>query len=78
MVAPYRVEKGTFRPDKPRQWESKGVPLRILQGHRSYALHPDGARVAIPPLSEAEKVGQTHVTLFLNVFDHLRRIAPGQ
>jgi serine/threonine-protein kinase len=78
MVAPYRVEKGTIRFDKPRQWEAKGVPLRILEGHRSYALNPDGARVAIPPLSDAEKAGQTHVTLFLNVFDHLRRIAPGQ
>jgi serine/threonine-protein kinase len=77
MVAPYRVEKGTFRLDKPHQWEAKGVPLRILAGHRSYALHPDGARVAIPPLSETENFGQTHVTLFLNVFDHLRRIAPG-
>jgi serine/threonine-protein kinase len=78
MVAPYRVEKGTIHFDKPHQWEAKGVALRVLEGHRSYALHPDGARVAIPPLSEAEKVGQTHVTLFLNVFDHLRRIAPGQ
>ena len=77
MVAPYRVEKDTFRLDKPRQWEAKGVPLRILEGHRSYALHPDGARVAKVPLPEDEEVGQTHVTLFLNFFD-LRRIAPGR
>ena len=77
MVAPYRVEKDTFRPGKPRQWEAKGVPLRILEGHRNYALHPEGARVAIAPLTEGEEVGQTHVTLFQNFFDHLRRIAPG-
>ena len=76
MVAPYRVEKETFRPDKPRRWEAKGVPLRILEGHRSYALHRDGARVAIAPPPEGEEVGQTHVTLFLNFLDHLRRIAP--
>ena len=78
MVAPYRVEKDTFRPDKPRQWEAKGVPLRLLSGHRNYALHRDGARVAIAPPPEGEEVGQTHVTLFLNFFDHLRRIAPAQ
>ena len=77
MVAPYRVEKETFRPDRPRQWEAKGVPLRILEGQRIYALHPEGARVAIPPPPEDEEVGQTHVTLLLNFFDHLRRIAPG-
>ena len=78
MVAPYRVEKDTFRPDKPRQWEAKGVPLRILEGRRSYALHPDGALVAIPPLTEDEGAGQTHVTLFQNFFDDLRRIASGR
>jgi len=78
MVAPYRVEKDAFRPDKPRPWEAKGVPLRLLTDHRSYALHPDGARVAIPPLSEREEVGDPHVTLLLNFFDQLRRIAPPQ
>jgi WD40 repeat protein len=78
MVAPYRVEKDAFRPDKPRPWEAKGVPLRILTDHRSYALHPDGARVAIPPLQEREEVGHRHVTLLLNFFDQLRRIAPPQ
>ena len=57
MVAPYRVEKDTFRPDKPRQWEAKGVPLES-PGHRSYALHPEGARVAIPPLTEDEGSGR--------------------
>ena len=77
MVAPYRVEKDTFRPGKPRQWEARGVPLRLLAGHRNYALHPEGARVAIAPPPEGEDVGQTHVTLFQNFFDHLRRIAPG-
>ena len=78
MVAPYRVEKDTFRPGRPRQWEAKGVPLRILEGHRNYALHPEGARVAIAPPPEGEDLAQTHVTLFLNFFDHLRRIAPGR
>jgi serine/threonine-protein kinase len=77
-VASYRVEKGRFRPDTPRRWESKGVLLPILSGHTSYALHPDGARVAIPPPPEDEQVEQTHVTLILNFFDHLRHIAPAQ
>ena len=41
-----------------------------------YALHPDGIRVAIAPLSEDDAVAPRHLTFFLNLFDELRRIAP--
>jgi DNA-binding winged helix-turn-helix (wHTH) protein/Tol biopolymer transport system component len=78
MVAPYRVENNSFRPDKPLPWAKLGVALRILNGQRNYALHPDGVRVAIAPPPEGEDVGQTHVTLVFNFFDELRRIAPAK
>ena len=78
MVAPYRVEKGSFRPGKPLPWAERGPVLRDLNGQRLYALHPDGVRVALAPPSEREAVGQSHLTLVLNFFDELRRIAPGQ
>jgi DNA-binding winged helix-turn-helix (wHTH) protein/Tol biopolymer transport system component len=78
MVAPYRVENNSFRPDKPLPWAKLGVALRLLNGQRSYALHPDGVRVAIAPPPEGEGVGQTHVTLVFNFFDELRRIAPAK
>jgi serine/threonine protein kinase/Tol biopolymer transport system component len=78
MVAPYRVENDSFRPEKPRLWAERGSALRLVLGQRIYALHPDGVRVAIAPPSEGEAVGQNHLTLVLNFFDELRRIAPGQ
>ena len=78
MVARYRVENDTFRPGIPRPWAEPGSALRELAGQRIYALHPDGIRVAIAPPSEGEAVGPNHLTLVLNFFDELRRIAPGQ
>ena len=76
MVARYRVEKDSFVVDKPRLWAERGPGVRQLLGSRMYALHPDGVRVAIAPLSEAETVAPTHLTFVLNLFDELRRISP--
>jgi hypothetical protein len=78
MVAPYRVEHESFRPAKPWPWAERGPALREIAGQRIYALHPDGVRVAIAPPSEGEAVGPNHLTLVLNFFEELRRIAPGQ
>ena len=73
MVAPYRVENGSFRAETPRPWAEREVPLRHLLGQRDYALHPDGTRVAIAPPDEGERV---HITLIFNFLEELRRIAP--
>jgi hypothetical protein len=75
VVAPYVVEAGAFRAGKPQPWAPRGS-LRNLLDERIYALHPDGIRVAIAPPDEDEDVAQNHVTLVLNFFDELRRIAP--
>jgi len=71
MVAAYTVEGDSFRAEKPRVWSPGLVPPRI------YDLHPDGERVAVLMVSwdEAE-ARRDHVTLILNFFDELRRVAP--
>lgn len=77
-VAPYRVEHNSFRVEKPRPWAERGVPLRMVLGDRSFALHPDGARVAIAPPSERETATRVHLTFVSNLFEHLRAVAPPQ
>jgi len=70
LVAAYTVEGESFRAEKPRVWSTGLVPLRV--GGRTYDLHPDGERIAVLKASgEAD-----HVTLIVNFFDELRRIAP--
>jgi Tol biopolymer transport system component len=76
MVARYRVDNGSFLVDKPRPWAERAARVRQKLGSRMYALHPDGLRVAIAPLSEDDAVASTHLTFFFNFFDELRRIAP--
>jgi serine/threonine-protein kinase len=70
LVAGYTVEGDSFHAEKPRVWSPGLVPLG--GSDRSYDLHPDGGRVAVLKASgEAD-----HVTLIVNFFDELRRIAP--
>jgi hypothetical protein len=76
MVARYRVEHDSFLVDKPRLWAERAQRVRQVLGSRMYALHPDGARVAIAPPSEREMAAPTHLTFVLNLSDELRRIAP--
>jgi dipeptidyl aminopeptidase/acylaminoacyl peptidase len=76
MVARYRVEHDSFLVDKPRLWAERAPRVRQVLGSRMYALHPDGARVAIAPPSEREMVAPAHLTFVLNFFDELLRIAP--
>ena len=66
----------SFRVEKPRAWEEAGVRVRELLGSRSYALHPDGVRVAIAPPSVRGTASRAHVTLVSNFFNYLRSIAP--
>ncbi len=55
MVARYRVEHDSFIVDKPRLWAEGAARVRQKLGSRMYALHPDGVRVAIAPLSETTR-----------------------
>jgi hypothetical protein len=74
MVAAYSVGD-SFRAEKPRVWSPGLVPQRF--GGRSYGLHPDGERVAVLKASGDEaEARRDHVTVIVNFFDELRRIAP--
>ncbi len=76
MVASYSVEGDSFHAEKPRVWSPGLVPSWGL-GLRTYDLHPDGERVAVLKASGDEaEARRDHVTLIVNFFDELRRIAP--
>ena len=44
---------------------------------RSYSVHPDGERFAMAPVPEETTEKQDKVVFVFNLFDELRRIAPG-
>ena len=75
MVASYVVENDLFHADTPRLWAERGSPLRFIAGQRNYALHPDGVKIAIAQPHASDALGQNHLTLVLNFFDELRRVA---
>ena len=79
MVAPYAVERDSFRAERPRLWSEGRYltrPARISTLVRNFDLHPDGERFALAPVTETQTAKQDHVTLIFNFFDELRRIAP--
>ena len=44
LVVPYSVRGDTFQAGIPRLWTEQAVQVRVRE--RSFALHPDGKRVA--------------------------------
>ena len=74
MTVPYRIAGDALQAEKPRVWSETPVQLRPTIG-ANFDLHPDGARVAMAPATEAT-AGPTHVTLIFTFFDELRRLAP--
>jgi Tol biopolymer transport system component len=75
MVVPYAVVEGAFRAEKATLWSTGRHQTRGPQ--RMFDLHPDGTRFAVAPLEDAEIAGTVdHVSVFLNFFDELRRVAP--
>ena len=69
MVVTYAADGEAFRSDRPR-------PVgKTLVG--AYALHPDGKRFAVAPISDEFGPGQHRIVLVFNFFDELRRVAPG-
>ncbi len=75
MVASYAVNGNSFRPATPRVW---GVgKIARLNGQRGFDLHPDGNRVAISGVRQADAQPKQDKAVFVfNFFDELRRIAP--
>jgi len=74
MVAPYTVAGDSFLPAKPDVWSS--TPFAARQGQRSFDLHPDGERFAVPPAADATADKRDKVVFIFNFFDELRRLAP--
>jgi eukaryotic-like serine/threonine-protein kinase len=75
MVATYAVRGDTFVADKPRVWSEKRLANTGLTP--LFDLAPDGKRFAVLMAAEGPepREAQSHVTLLLNFFDELRRIA---
>ena len=74
MVVPYSAAADVFQAEKARVWSETPIQVRPLP-YASFDLHPDGERVLMTPVTRAT-AGPTHVTLILNFFDELRRLAP--
>jgi serine/threonine protein kinase len=75
MVAAFAAEEDSFNAEKPRPWSPAHIPFRA--GIRTFDLHPDGQRVAVPrAVEEQAVVKQDKVILIQNFFDELRRLAP--
>lgn len=77
MTVNYRVSGGAFIASKPRGWSN--ARIRSVGGRPSWALHPDGKRIAMFPPEEASAAGATTRIVFVqNFFDEVRRRAPAQ
>ena len=74
MVVRYTATGDEFRAEKPLVWSEALVQRRPLSGN-SFDLEPDGTRVVMAP-GTAATAGPTHVTLWFNFFDELRRLSP--
>jgi hypothetical protein len=71
MVVPYAVSADKFAPDTPRDW-AKGLTIAMVPGYQTFAVHPDGRRLAV--LKGADFPVRDSVVLMLNFFDEVRRI----
>ena len=71
MTAAYVATDDTFRSEKPRPWMEGGSVDGVIQ---SFDLHPDGERLAAPPmLTEADRPDA--VAVVFNFFEELKRRA---
>jgi hypothetical protein len=76
MVTTYAVKGDIFVAEKPRVWSEKRLANTGLAPN--FDLAPDGNRfvVLMAPERAEPTEGPGHVTLMMNLFDELRRIAP--
>ena len=75
MVARFAVAGNSFRAEKPTVW-SRGRYLE-RPGNRGFDIHPDGDRIALSPVVQAQEADAVDTVVFIfNVDAELRRIAP--
>jgi eukaryotic-like serine/threonine-protein kinase len=72
MMASYATTGTTFRSEKPRLWMEGAAAQGAFS---SFDLHPDGLRVAAPPMQTADDRPRTLAFVF-NFLDELKRLAP--
>jgi hypothetical protein len=78
MVVPYRVSGDSFQTDKPVLWSETRLTGRPRAPSRDLDLHPDGLRFAVSTDNEQAPLKQRTVTVVMNFFEELRRIAPAK
>lgn len=71
MTAEYVASGDAFRSEKPRPWMEGGAAPGVIA---SFDLHPDGKRIAAPPMQKAEDRPHTLDFVF-NFFEELKRRA---
>jgi len=75
MVAAYSAFGDSFQASKPRLWSETQIAAR--GSGRTFALHPDGKRVAVFKAVGTEAQPQANKVVFIfNFFDQLRRKVP--
>jgi hypothetical protein len=77
MFAPYSVVGDSFRADTPQIWSPTSIRGPRV-ANAGYDLHPDGKRLAGLAAVDQGAIGQDKVVVVFNVFDYLRKIAPGR
>ena len=75
MVAPYTVEGGSFRAEKPRVWADKRISGRPRPPSRDLDIHPDGKRFVVAAPDAESLLRQSKIVFVFNFFDELRRLA---
>ena len=76
MVASYTVTGGSFVHDTPRVWSDKRLANTGLSLNLDLAPDGKGFAVLMPADNPEPRETRGHVTLMLNFFDELRRLAP--
>jgi hypothetical protein len=75
MTVTYSASANTFRSDRPRPWmDTRTVRPGLID---YFDIHPDGQRVAAPPIEAPEDRPDTLACVF-NFFEELRRAAPAR
>ncbi len=72
MVASYTAEGDSFRSERPVPWSD--VRFHPIGGTQTFALHPDGERVALRLSGDESGAAPDSVVLITNFFDELRRL----
>ena len=72
MTAAYAASGNTFRSEKPRPWMEGGAAKGVIAG---FDLHPDGLRIAAPPML-TEKDRPDTLAFVFNFLEELKQLAP--